>query len=304
MFVAAIVVQAEHQVSTEPTRIDDVAELLEGVVGGGVRVGGVAALPGISHRSFRVETNRGVFVVKLRAAGAAQVLGVEDEYRVHARAAAAGVAPEAVGFDVGRGALVTRFVDGARTLSIERMRAPGSIAGLARLLDALHAVEHGDVGAFTAEMHARRYVDVARRQRVLDAEDGRLADELLALAYWFDGLGGTPVLCHTDLVASNVLCSGRLWLIDFEYAATADPVLDLASLAAMNRYTAAECRELIDAYASAAARPWAAADFDRVMRLLALLAYFWADAEAARAGPREGLEAFRRRDELLNDRNS
>lgn len=277
--------------------------LVERVLGRAVRVDDVSVLPGVSHRSFRVDTDRGVFAVKLREAGAAHVLEIDEEHDVHARAARAGIAPAPVGFDAEAGALVTGFVEGAAALSGERVREPAVIRRVARLLDTLHGVSARGLPPFGAERHARRYVDTVRRARGLDEADRALASELVELGAEVDALEGTAVLCHADLVASNVLDSGRLWLIDFEYAAAADPVLDLASLAAMNRFDAAERRMLRDAYASVSRRPWAAADFDKVLRLLDLLAYFWAGAEAERTGARRELEPFRRRDEFLINRD-
>lgn len=278
-------------------------EVLERVVADSVHVVGIEALPGISHRSFRVDTDQGAFVVKLREAGAAQVLSVADEYRVHERAAAAGVAPGVVGFDAEAGVLVTRFVDGSAPLGKAEAGEPRVIGELAGLLDGLHGVAADGVAAFTAEAHARRYVEAAGRMRVLDAPDRALADELVGLGADVDAMPAERVVCHTDLVASNVLAARRLWLIDYEYAALADPVVDLASLAAMNRYDAQQCAALLDAYAHVARRAWARTDFDKVMRLMDLLAYFWAEAEVERTGPRAELEAFRRRDALLEGKD-
>lgn len=278
-------------------------EVLERVLARDARIRAIDALPGISHRSFRVDTDHGAFVVKLREAGAAHVLSVADEHRVYERAAAAGVAPGAVGFDADAGAIVTRFVEGAVPLSAAQAREPRVIGELARLLDALHGVRADGVAAFTAEAHARRYVEAVERAGGLDAADRALADELVALGAEVDALSNDRVLCHTDLVASNVLVARRPWLIDYEYAAVADPVLDLASLAAMNRYDAGQCEALLDAYARVAQRAWARAEFAKVMRLMALMAYFWAGAEAGRTGPRAELDEFLRRDELLERRN-
>ncbi len=268
--------------------------VVERVLGRPVRVDEAAVLPGVSHRSYRLATDRGAFAVKLREPGAAHLLALADEHDVHARVARAGLAPVPVGFDVAAGALVTRFVDGAVALSPDRTREPAMIERLAALLAALHGVPAAGVAPFTAEAHARRYVDAVRRAGDLDAEEEALAAELVELGAELDGLDAERVLCHADLVASNVLESDRLWLIDFEYAAAADPVLDLASLAAMNAFDSGQCRVLLEAYASLSRRPWGAAEFDKVVRLLRLLGHFWAEAEAGRrAGPRGELEAFR-----------
>src|SRR5690606_34341743 len=80
-----------------------------------------------------------------------------------------------------------------------------------------------------------------------------------------------------DLVASNILeDGGRVWLNDFEYGVNAAPVLDLASLAAMNDFGADSRRELIEVYYSGRPVPITLADLDAVVRLVRLLGYFWA----------------------------
>ena len=88
--------------------------------------------------------------------------------------------------------------------------------------------------------------------------------------------------CHNDLVAANVLAGAKLRLIDFEYAAQAAPVLDLASLAAMNGYGEAEERLLLAAYESPVGEPFSRTEFAKVRRLVALLAHFWARAWSGR----------------------
>ena len=41
-------------------------------------------------------------------------------------------------------------------------------------------------------------------------------------------------LCHNDLHTGNLLLDEQLWLVDFEYAVLAAPIVDIASYAAFN----------------------------------------------------------------------
>jgi thiamine kinase-like enzyme len=84
------------------------------------------------------------------------------------------------------------------------------------------------------------------------------------------------VLCHNDLVAANVLDDGNLVLVDFEYAVRAAPVLDLAGLAGMNDYGDRACRELLAAYNGDTRTPIAPAELSATVRMVRLIAYFWA----------------------------
>jgi thiamine kinase-like enzyme len=74
-----------------------------------------------------------------------------------------------------------------------------------------------------------------------------------------------------------------LALVDFEYAVRAAPILDLASLAAMNDYGDAECRELLAAYAGGTARAIPPGKLVETMRMVRLMSYFWARLGELRA---------------------
>jgi thiamine kinase-like enzyme len=67
-------------------------------------------------------------------------------------------------------------------------------------------------------------------------------------------------------------------LVDFEYAARAAPILDLASLAAMNDFTGDDQRALLRAYYAGSNVPVSPADLADVVRMVRLMAFFWARA--------------------------
>ena len=97
--------------------------------------------------------------------------------------------------------------------------------------------------------------------------------QFLSLARAYDAASTPTTLCHHDLVAENILDDGQLWLIDFEYAVCAEPLLDLASLASMNDFSTAQQDCLLDAYYQGATPPFSTARFTEVIRLLRLLSY-------------------------------
>jgi thiamine kinase-like enzyme len=79
------------------------------------------------------------------------------------------------------------------------------------------------------------------------------------------------------LAAANIVWDGAAArLIDFEYAGHGAPLLDLASLAGMNSFAASERRHLLDEYYGSAAAQPTMRDFDSAIRIVRLLAYFWA----------------------------
>ena len=139
---------------------------------------------------------------------------------------------------------------------------------------------------------AEDYARVAASRIELTAEQSRWSDELLSLAAVFDASFAPTVPCHNDLVASNVVDDGELWLVDFEYAASSAPILDLAGLAGLNDYDAAQRARLIAAYYGGERVPFGTEQLDAAIRLVRLLAYFWVLAYGGRQVVSSGADGF------------
>jgi thiamine kinase-like enzyme len=82
------------------------------------------------------------------------------------------------------------------------------------------------------------------------------------------------VVCHNDLVAENILDDGTLRFIDLEYAVAADPILDLASLVAMNDFEGDQVSYLLYNYYGGES-PCSTQSFFNIVRMTRLLSYFW-----------------------------
>jgi thiamine kinase-like enzyme len=124
--------------------------------------------------------------------------------------------------------------------------------------------------------YADLYCGAAAARAPFGAEELGRAQELRALAEEYRTQWRASAVCHNDLTAANILDAGSLMLVDFEYAAYASPVLDLASLAVMNDYDSKQCRALLRAYFATATAPISAGEFAKVVRMVRLIAYFWA----------------------------
>jgi thiamine kinase len=209
---------------------------------------------GPTNSSYRVERGEEIFVLRLDRPEAAR-LGLDraNERLVSDAAAAAGLAPETVFFDDVAGVFLRRFVPG-RSWQQAELSEPARLEQLARALRRLHALPPRGA-AFEPLQAARRYaaqVDSAAAQ-ALAGEVERLLAQLEA-----DGgpAGGAPCLCHNDLVCENIVeGEGRLWLIDWEYAAVGDPLFDLAVVIAHHSLGAGLQAHFLDAWAGGRAGP-------------------------------------------------
>lgn len=242
---------------------------------------------GIGRRSYLASAGGRSWVVRLGENDAAGALELAAEAEAASEAAAAGIAPPVVGFDSQRGVLVTEYLAGARPLTSASLQRAESIDRLAGLLKRLHKIRR-PFRRYDPEAFANRYL--AALDGAGGAGNGPLAKELLALARDYRVRYPSMALCHNDLYAFNMLDDGaRLWLVDFEYAVTAAPVLDLAGVAAMNGFDSAERWRLVEAYYDSAA-PFTRGELDKVVRLVRLVAYFWALAAARTARDRTPFE--------------
>ena len=242
----------------------------------------LAALDGgVNRRSYVVSAGGKRWVLRLPTPGVTPLLDVATEANAMRTAADAALAPPVLGVDSAKGALLTEFRADARAWTPADARLPSNIARAAALLRKLHSLP-AHLPVFAAESIARNYLlelaaGVDERSTALAASVGDWAEEVLALAADFDAAHVPRVFCHNDLGATNVLDDGEtLMLVDFEYAVRAAPILDLASLAAMNDYGDGECRALLAAYAGATAPTISIVELAKTVRMVRLLAYFWA----------------------------
>ena len=256
-----------------------IAQVLGRVLGRDVAIDECRLLGGSTgKRSYRVAAAGQQYVVRLGEGLHGMTLDLAVEANLTRAAAAAGLAPEVVGADPATGTLVTRWLAGARVWTEATARSPREIARFATLLRRLHALEVR-LPTFNAEDVARNYVAETQRRRPHDTDSAALARELMTLAAEYDDRFAPTAICHNDLVADNILDAGELKLIDFEYAVRAAPVLDLASMAAMNRYDAQRRLQVVEAYFPDGSRPFSISEFDAVVRMVDLLTLFWACAQ-------------------------
>jgi hypothetical protein len=230
---------------------------------------------GMGHTSYLVTLPEQSYVLKLKADSAGATLGLEEEFALLGVAATAGITAEPLRMDVGTGAMLVRFVSGAKSLTEAAAREPENVARIAALLRRLHGIRAA-LRVYDPLRHAEAYFVAAARRAPLAPRERRLAEELRARAAGYVQRYAPSAVCHNDLVAANILETGDLMLIDFEYAARAAPILDLASLAAMNAFADKDRRELLRAYYATSSAPASPAELGEVVRMVRLMAFFWA----------------------------
>jgi Ser/Thr protein kinase RdoA (MazF antagonist) len=231
---------------------------------------------GVHPRTFLAVAGRRRCVLRLPISGSMALLDLPTEARAMRTAAATGLAPAVVAVDAEAGILLTELGTNPYHFA-ERVRQPIVIAQIARLLKALHALPIELPVIYVERIAARYRTEIAGGERPITAAERDWADELERLAGYYDASYAPTAFCHNDLVASNILANGAAaQLIDFEYAGRAAPLLDLANLAAMNDFAAPQRRLVLSEYYGESVEASTARELDNAIRMVRLLAYFWA----------------------------
>ncbi len=231
---------------------------------------------GMTNRNYLVEDLAGRHVVRFGEDIPHHAVSRAHELAVSRAAHAAGLSPEVEYAETG--ILVMRFVEG-RPLTPAEIRDPARFGAITALLRSCHQdllrFLPQPAPSFCPFQTVRRYaqeLQAARSPRADRIEELTALNERLAASVESE----LVAFGHNDLLAGNVLeDSHRLWLIDWDYAALATPLFDLANLATNNGIEGEAAAALLTAYFGARPSPAIAHDF-RVMRVASLLREtFW-----------------------------
>jgi thiamine kinase len=157
----------------------------------------------------------------------------------------AGLAPQVVRCDPSARLLVTQWIASSQgdPFAGNHDRTIQRVAEMLRQLHELTPPPGMRVVDFAVQV--RQLQTVLAAQAVRPALAACAAEVLTQL-----GPGRANALCHHDIHAQNLVTdpSGRLWLVDWEYAGLGDPVFDLASCASQLELSTASTRLLCDRY--------------------------------------------------------
>ena len=203
-------------------------------------------LAGLTNLNYRI----GDYVLRLPGEGTSEYIDRAIEEVAARSAAAAGVNAEVLHFDPTDGLMVTRFVEGAATMSAERFRDLGSVARAGRAFRRLHTTAAPFANDFVLFPMIDEYKTLlaAKRATLPDGYDEVQAQAAVARA----ALEANPVLlvpCHCDPLCENFLDTGdAMYVIDYEYSGNNDPMWDLGDLSVEGLFGPEQDAALLRAY--------------------------------------------------------
>ncbi len=209
---------------------------------------------GITNRNYRLSLHGESSVVRLNGKDT-HLLGIDRRCEVAAATSAAqlGIGPSVIAFLEPEEYLVTQWIDGTTPASLASDGWPGRLGAVISRFHAGAALP----SSFDCFAVHRTYAATAAAHGVTAPESydraALVADEV---ADAFALRAEVAVPTHNDLLAGNVLVDrdGRIWLIDWEYAAMGNRWFDLGNLVANNGLGDDAVDELLAAYLGRAPR--------------------------------------------------
>ena len=226
---------------------------------------------GLTNRNFLLTGTEGRLVLRLNN----QAPGVDREREAIALTLASelGIGATIVANKPAAGYLLTEYIDGP-VWTPEQARDPEAQERLGHCLRRLHQ-SVVDLPAFKPMVELRSYLQQPET-RVLDYFDSLIVavdelERLLETQAYYEHL---PVPCHHDLVHRNILGQQDLRLIDWEFAALGNPLLDLATFINYHDLAPDEYAPLLASYfGGQAPEQWP--QLSAAIRLAQLLELFW-----------------------------
>lgn len=205
---------------------------------------------GLTNESWLVRTGVEAVVVRISNAedDALQIDRVSEALILMA-VADAGIGPEVLRSDPGERVLVTRYL--GEPWTEEEATGEHNIYRLAEMLRRLHRVPPPR-GARVVELTATLegyFRTLEERGAPAALTEKSLRERALQVAAKLRE-NTAATLCHNDVHHLNIIESGGLRLIDWEYAGVGQRLFDLASACVYHRYDKVQREQLLSAYTS------------------------------------------------------
>jgi thiamine kinase-like enzyme len=256
----------------------------------------IERLASLTNRNYKVSVGGEAYVLRIAGAGTHHYIDRAAEAHNAGLAASIGIAPALLYLDPQSGLMLTRFIAGGLPLQAADLRRPALLRSAVGLLKRLHASGLVFAGRMNLFPKLDEYIALAARKgwpAGLDLRPIRRRAEAARTA--LEGAEMPFVPSHVDPVPHNfVRGSSALYLLDWEYAAMAEPMWDLAAVSIEAELDAALDRTLLGEYFGGAA-PREAGRFALYKASLNLIAAAWAVVQIVDGNPGADFAAFAHR---------
>lgn len=200
---------------------------------------------GMTNNSWLFELEGKSYICRIPGEGTEKLINRREEKAAYEAVAPLGITDRLIYFDEQSGYKISRYYEESRNADAA---SEADLKSCMQLLKKLHQSgcsvgQHFDIGARIARYEAL-CLEAGNQQRPIPFRDyPEIRQQKEALCTWLQAQKRPKVLCHIDSVTDNFIFlpgadlsenqrdNSRLRLIDWEYAAMCDPLIDVAMCA-------------------------------------------------------------------------
>ncbi len=255
----------------------------------------IERLGGLTNLVFRVSNAGDSWCLRLPGAGTEEYIDRAVEAVAAREAARAGVSPSLIFSDPDSGIMVTRFVEGAETMTGDLFRSrPGAPARAGEAFHKLHSSDAKFDFRFELFSMIDGYLGILGG-KTIDLPDGYhdVLKEAESVRRALQAAPAEIAACHCDPLAENFLDTGeRMWIVDWEYSGMNDPMWDLGDLSVEAGFDDAQDEEMIRAYFGGEPQPGERGRIVIYKAMCDLLWTLWGLIQHANGNPAEDFWAY------------
>ena len=203
---------------------------------------------GMTNFSFLFRVKGVRFVFRLPGRGSSAFISRQNEYLVYKALKDKDITEQVVYFDPDSGIKITVYEEDCQIL---RWEWTAEVKKALRRLKEVHESKIQIERIFYPKAEILAYEKRCHKVRASFWPDYEaVREQVIRIAEYLETTDFCPVLCPIDFVEQNVLVlkDGRIRLIDWEYAAMSDPMMDLAVFIISPGYDPADLNKLAEMY--------------------------------------------------------
>lgn len=206
---------------------------------------------GLTNNNYKVLVDKNLFIFRIPGPGTNQLINRFQEKICTEAASALGIDAPLVYFKADTGEKISQYIDNSITLKETLIKEPKYMEATAKLLRKLHDYKIQVDVKFDVFEKIEAYEDLIKAvNRDCFWEDYLKTKKLIeTLKTEITNLKIETVLCHNDPLCENFIATeSRMYLVDWEYAGTNDPLWDVADVVIEANFSEVEEQQFYDFY--------------------------------------------------------
>ena len=203
---------------------------------------------GMTNKSFLFEVNKKHYICRIPGPGTDRLINRRQEHHVYELVEPLKITEHIIYFDGETGYKIAEYYEGARNADAKSW---DDMEKCMALLRKLHGAGIRAGHSFDLRERINFYEGLCQNHQFLLFEDYKeVRDKMELLLNKIEGLKRPRCLSHIDSVADNFLFlpDGSIRLIDWEYAGTHDPLIDVSMCGIYSYYNEEELNHLLQLY--------------------------------------------------------